>query len=90
VRPAPPAGADGSAALLERLRTRFFPNRVLSLVVRGADQEAHAARVPWVSNKPAPDRRTTAYVCVNQVCDSPTADPEVFESQIAKPLFGSP
>jgi uncharacterized protein YyaL (SSP411 family) len=90
VRPSPPASADGSAALLERLRTRFFPNRVLSVVVLGADQEAHAARVPWVSNKPAPDLRTTAYVCVNRVCDSPTADPEVFESQIAKPLFGSP
>ncbi len=78
----PPAGGDLDA-MLAPLRRAFVPNRVLSVVTQGGDLEAHAALVPLVAGKRARQGRVTAYVCEDRVCALPTAEPDVFASQLA-------
>ena len=48
--------------------------------------------MPLVKGKLASRNKTTAYVCVNQVCSYPTSDPVRFAEQIAvaTPLFPPP
>jgi uncharacterized protein YyaL (SSP411 family) len=69
---------------LERLRKTFLPNRVLSVVIEGADQAALAQLAPTLRGKVAQSGRATAYVCERQTCDLPTTRPEVFGQQIRK------
>jgi len=69
---------------LERLRRTFVPNRVMAVVVEGADQAAHTELVPIVREKRAQRGAPTAYVCEHQSCDLPTADPDVFARLIQK------
>jgi uncharacterized protein YyaL (SSP411 family) len=78
----PSSGGD-LAPMLTRLRARYVPNRVLSIVTEGEDLEAHASLVPLVKHKRAREGRVTAYVCEDRVCDSPTADPEEFARQLS-------
>jgi uncharacterized protein YyaL (SSP411 family) len=65
--------------LLGRLRPRFLPNRILSVVAEGDDLARHAVWVPLLKNKRARSAGVTAYVCENRVCQLPTSDPDVFE-----------
>jgi len=89
VRPA--AGGD-EAALLAPLRRRFVPNRFLARVVAGAPRDELAALVPVVAAKRPRGGQATAYLCYDQVCQRPTADPEVFARQLeaVAPLPGEP
>jgi hypothetical protein len=48
-----PIARSEAAPFLERLGRVFVPNRVLSVVVEGADQEAHAELVAIVREKTA-------------------------------------
>jgi uncharacterized protein YyaL (SSP411 family) len=80
VRPTDSAG--GMAALEAPLRRAFVPNRFVARVVAGDDLAAHAALVPVVKAKRPRAGRATAYVCYGQVCQQPTADPEVFARQL--------
>jgi hypothetical protein len=85
------APAPGTARpLLDVLRRRFVPNRVLASVTEGAELDAHAEQVPLLRYKKARDGRATAYVCENRVCRLPTTDPAVFEEQLVAvdPLGG--
>jgi hypothetical protein len=70
--------------LLARLRTTFVPNRVLSIVTQGSDLERQQQIIPLLQFKTAIGGKVTAYVCEQQVCALPTADPAVFAQQIAK------
>lgn len=74
--------------MLRPLRSSYVPNRVSVAVTEGPNLEAHRGFLPWLSNKRAQRGRVTAYVCINRVCDLPTADPSVFKEQILriKPL----
>ncbi len=68
--------------LLSVFRSRFVPNRILSVVSEGGEQE-HAARViPVLDGKVAAEGRATAYVCEGRVCKRPTSDPEEFAAQL--------
>ncbi len=85
----PSSGGDHElAAMLRPLRSSYVPNRVSVAVTEGPNLEAHRGFLPWLSNKRAQRGRVTAYVCINRVCDLPTADPSVFKEQILriKPL----
>ncbi len=79
-----PASAQDHGELLAPLRSSYVPNRIISLVTEGPDQEALAELVPLVSGKVARNGRVTAYVCEDRVCELPTSDPEVFARQIQK------
>ena len=70
--------------LLAKLRAAFVPNRVLSVVTQGNDLERQQQVIPLLQFKIAIDGKVTAYVCEQQACALPTADPAVFAQQIAK------
>jgi len=69
---------------LARLRQGYVPNRVLSVVTAGADQDAQSQLVPALRGKIAQRGKATAYVCEHHMCELPTTDPEVFGRQIQK------
>ena len=70
--------------LLAKLRAAFVPNRVLSVVTQGSDLERQQQIIPLLQFKVAINGKVTAYVCEQQACALPTADPAVFAQQIAK------
>jgi uncharacterized protein YyaL (SSP411 family) len=80
VRPAGSGG--GEQALLAPLRSRFVPHRFVARVAAGDDLAAHSRLVPVVKAKRPREGRATAYVCYQQVCRRPTADPAVFARQL--------
>jgi uncharacterized protein YyaL (SSP411 family) len=79
---APQGKKEMTASLLSVFRRRFVPNRVLSVVTEGEDQEKNARIVPLLEGKEALDRQATAYVCEGRVCRLPTHDPAEFERQL--------
>jgi uncharacterized protein YyaL (SSP411 family) len=91
VKPAADADAE---PLLAKLRATFTPNRVLAIVSQGSDLARQQQVIPLLQFKVAIGGKVTAYVCEQQVCALPTADPSVFAQQIATveplPLTGSP
>jgi uncharacterized protein YyaL (SSP411 family) len=65
------------------LRKSFVPNRALVMVAE--DQvPAQKALIPGMENKVAMKGKTTAYVCEENVCQLPSADPGVFRKQLEK------
>jgi uncharacterized protein YyaL (SSP411 family) len=83
VSPGPGSGQQLDA-MLAPLRSTFLPNRTLSVVIEGADLEAHAKLSPMLKGKLAQRGKVTAYVCENRVCKFPTDSPSEFAKQIAK------
>ncbi len=78
-----PSGKKKDAApLLAVLRSRFVPNRILSVVSEGEELESSARVVPLLGGKEAMDGQVTAYVCENRVCKLPTSDTEEFARQL--------
>jgi uncharacterized protein YyaL (SSP411 family) len=77
-----PHSRSEAEPLLEQLRRRFVPNRILVVAPQGAALAAAQKLIPLVENKIAQDGRATAYVCEKRVCKLPTTDPEVFAGQI--------
>lgn len=76
------AGKDEAAPLLSALRGRFVPNRVLSVVREGREQENVARIIPLVRGKEAVGGRATAYVCEERTCMPPTCDPAELLRQV--------
>jgi uncharacterized protein YyaL (SSP411 family) len=79
IAPESPAQAE---PLLEKLRARFLPNRVLSVVSEGKMQAAHQRVIPLLEQKVSRKGEPTAYVCERRVCQFPTSDPGVFAKQL--------
>jgi uncharacterized protein YyaL (SSP411 family) len=78
-----PTGKKKEAApLLAVLRSQFVPNRILSIVSEGEEQESNARIIPLLGGKEAMDGQVTAYVCENRVCKLPTSDTEEFARQL--------
>ena len=77
------AGRDDAAPFLAKLRARFLPNRILTIVAEGEELDRHASVIPLLAGKTAREGQATAYVCENRICDLPTTDPAVFATQIA-------
>jgi uncharacterized protein YyaL (SSP411 family) len=68
------AGERGSPdleALLETIRGRFLPNRVIALVSEGLLET-----VPMLKDRGLLDGKAAAYVCESYACKLPTGDPE--------------
>jgi uncharacterized protein YyaL (SSP411 family) len=85
------AGEVDSNPMLAPLRTIFAPNRVVIRAREGAPLDSLAKILPIVDGKSAIGGETTAYVCLNRVCQYPTNDPVRFREQLeALPASGSP
>ena len=69
------AGKDEAAPLLCPIRGKFVPNRILSVVREGPEQEKAARIIPLVRGKKAAGGRATAYVCEDRTCMPPTGNP---------------
>jgi uncharacterized protein len=70
--------APDTRALIDAVYARYLPNKVVA--GRAPDDEEATGLVPLLANRPAPDGRARAYVCVRYACQSPTTDPtELFE-----------
>jgi uncharacterized protein YyaL (SSP411 family) len=68
-----PESSD-TRAMLDALRGRFVPNKVVLL--RAADEAGGLAKLaPFVGPMGAVDGRATAYVCTDYNCKQPTTDP---------------
>ena len=76
------AGKDEAAPLLSAFRDRFVPNRVLSVVREGQEQEKAARIIPLVRGKEAVGGRVTAYVCEGRTCMPPTGNPAELLRQV--------
>ena len=76
------AGNDEAAPLLSVFRDKFVPNRVLSVVREGQEQEKAARIIPLVRGKEAVGGRVTAYVCEGRTCMPPTSDPAELLQQV--------
>jgi uncharacterized protein len=67
-------GRPDTRALVDRVWTRYQPNRVLALAA--PDDQATAAEVPLLADRPELGGRATAYVCEHFVCRQPVTDPD--------------
>lgn len=75
-------GTLETQALQEEIWSRYLPNKVVAQVSPG-DKKA-GDLVPLVRQRPQVDGKTTAYVCENFVCKTPTTDPRELASQLLK------
>ncbi len=66
--------ADDTREMVDAIRRRFIPNKVVML--RQIEQESaeieHIA--PFTKNLTSIDGKATAYVCLNHTCKRPTTD----------------
>jgi uncharacterized protein YyaL (SSP411 family) len=76
------AGKEQAAPLLSAFRGRFVPNRILSVVQEGQEQENVARIIPLVRGKVAIGGRATAYVCEERTCMTPTGNPVELLQQV--------
>jgi uncharacterized protein YyaL (SSP411 family) len=66
--------------LLAEVYARFLPNTVLALKALG--DEAAAALIPLLADRPMLRGQPTAYVCRNYVCNLPVTDPAALAQQL--------
>ena len=66
--------------LLDVIRRRYLPNRLLALAP--ADADGH--RLPLLADRTSRGGRPTAYLCEGFVCQTPTTDPKELERQLAQ------
>jgi hypothetical protein len=62
---------DATQALIDAVRDRYLPNRVVALARPGET----VAGLPLLEGKTAADGIPVAYVCRSRVCSAPTSDP---------------
>ena len=79
-------GDDQTRRLLEVVRGRFLPNRLIAVAPSLGDGPA----VPLLADRRALDGKATAYLCEGFVCQAPTTDPTELARQLnaftAKPV----
>ena len=80
----PDGKRSDAETLMSEFRRSYVPNRVLSVVQKGGDQEETGKVIPLVSRKHPQKGKATAYVCERGVCRLPTSDPRRFSEQIRK------
>ena len=76
------ADREQAEVLLNPLRQRFYPHRVLLVVEDHSALAEQAEQWPLLSGKRRRDNKTTAYVCEGGSCQLPTTEPAVFLRQL--------
>jgi uncharacterized protein YyaL (SSP411 family) len=69
------ADDPGTAALLDQVRGRYLPNKVLLFLLGAGDEAWLKSTVTWIEAYTMIDDRPTAYVCRGFACDLPTTSP---------------
>ena len=72
----------GTLELRRRVAARYLPFAVRVNVEPGAAQEALGKVLPFIAPLHMRGGKATAYVCSNFVCQEPTSDPDVLETQL--------
>jgi uncharacterized protein YyaL (SSP411 family) len=72
--------APDTQALLEAVYSAYLPNKVVA--GRSESDEEAARLVPLLAERPMRDGRSTAYVCVQYACQSPTTGAEELKRQL--------
>ncbi|HYF64205.1 MAG TPA: thioredoxin domain-containing protein, partial [Herpetosiphonaceae bacterium] len=75
-----PPDSPATRALLAEIYRPYLPNKVVA--GRDPGDEAAAAAIPLLRDRPARDGAPTAYVCVRHTCQNPTADPAELARQL--------
>ena len=78
-----PPPAAGTHALRQVLNRRYLPFAIVIPLSPASNQQALAARLPFVSAMSMRDGRATAYVCRAFACREPALDPETLAAQLA-------
>ena len=73
---------EDSEPYLKKLRSIYFPNRVLIQVEEGEQAQKLATLIPGVAGKTAIGGKPVAYVCEHGVCRLPSYTPSEFAAQI--------
>ena len=75
--------SEGAKNVLHAIHSRFIPQKVVAMLDDN-DEEAHVAEalIPLLEYKRQINGETTAYVCENYVCKSPTTNLAELESQL--------
>ena len=68
------AEADDTANMLEAIRRRFIPNKVVLLRPKEAAEDGILKLAPYTGNQASLNGHATAYVCQNFACKAPTTD----------------
>ena len=76
------ANREQAEVLLDPLRQRFYPNRVMIVMEEQGALTEQAEQWPLLTSKRRLDGKTTAYVCEGGSCQLPTTEPEVFLRQL--------
>ena len=71
---------DDTRSLVETVRRRFIPNKVLIV----SDESRDGAELPLLEGRDKRDGRATAYVCRNGTCNMPVTTPDALLEQIAR------
>jgi uncharacterized protein len=72
--------APDTKTLLNAVYSAYLPNKVVA--GRAEEDEEAAGFVPLLAQRPTRDGKSTAYVCVQYTCQSPTTDPEELRQQL--------
>ena len=75
---------ESAQPFIQALRQTFLPNHVLSIVEEGAELSEHAEKIPLLKGKHAINGQATAYVCVQNTCQQPTTEADLFTAQIVE------
>ncbi len=65
---------QGTIRMLEEVRRRFIPGKILILHPEGKDGKEIERLVPFVKQQKQLNGRATAYICENYLCKLPTTD----------------
>lgn len=79
---------EGTAEILEAVRSRFIPSHMIILLDSEPTKQAVGNNLPFVKDMEKIDGKPTAYVCVNYSCRNPTNDPEVVKELLEAPVKG--
>ncbi len=78
-------GSPDTVAMLNALRKRYLPHKVV--VFRPSNAPEHIAAVaPFTQTQKPQGGKATAYVCQNYVCNKPTTEPQAMLTSLEVPV----
>ena len=72
--------------MIQFARSQFIPNKILAFGLPEMDKSRVNDTLPILFGKELIDKKTTAYVCENNVCNYPTTDFLKYQEIITKPV----
>ncbi|MBW2053274.1 MAG: thioredoxin domain-containing protein [Deltaproteobacteria bacterium] len=79
---------EASRALIQAIRQRYLPNKVLLLRAEGQTGERLADLAPYVSDLPPSGGKPQVYLCQGYACQTPIEDPAELEKALEGAFHG--